>query len=283
MKIAFVWKGGSGKTTLTASYAEWLIHKKWIADILIIDADHNAHIKENLQEKSIHLHNFSWEKSYQKSQGAIRTSLPNSPKDLVYFSEAIKGIQLLEIGKLSEVREWSGCYHGQINDIEIFLNYLIDREDDRIISDMTAWTDIFGSSYFAKFDILIWVCEPTEESINVIQDISARAKKYNIPFYFIANKYYDDSDIGYIEKNLWREKLIWKIPHQRVRSVKDITIPEILLNEIDNIVKSHKKNWNIFEENLRVLHEKNRNSWAKEAKVQSNFSYWDTVSNLGIR
>jgi CO dehydrogenase nickel-insertion accessory protein CooC1 len=111
--------------------------------MLIIDADHNAHMQENLKGEDIHFHHFSWDALPKKKQGMIRTSLPNSRDDLLYFSEIIRGVQLLEIGRLSEAREGSGCYHGQINDIAIFLNHCIDTEEETIISDMTAGTDIF--------------------------------------------------------------------------------------------------------------------------------------------
>jgi hypothetical protein len=116
-----------------------------------------------------------------------------------------------------------------------------------------------------------------------MQDILSRARKYQIPLYYIINKSYDESDIDYVRHALGEDQYIGAVPQQRVRSIKDMQIEDALFAQIDTRVRNHKKTWNIFEENLRMLHEKNRSSWAKEALEQSTFSYRQELSNFGTR
>ena len=47
MRIGFMGKGGSGKTTISAAFSAWAT-KKLDQEVLVFDGDVNAHLKQTL-------------------------------------------------------------------------------------------------------------------------------------------------------------------------------------------------------------------------------------------
>jgi CO dehydrogenase maturation factor len=279
MRIAFVGKWGSGKSTLTAAFIAWLSYIQKIEKILIIDADHNQHIRHLLSRYSITPSLFEHRKYRDKWQGEIRTSLPRDATDTFSFHDIIKTIELAEIGKLEEEKIGSRCYHGQIGEIEIFLNHCIDTKDEWIISDMTAGSDILGSSYFSKFDMLIGVCEPTCESLSVMQEIFTETKKYNVPLFILGNKISDRSDVEFLESRLGDYGWIqWYIEFSKIRWDTDaIQLDQKVFQTLWETLRKKEKDWKLYQKNLRIFHEKNISSWASDIPAHWEFSYTKMV------
>ena len=225
MRIAFVGKGGSGKTTLASLFARYLASQNRY--VLAVDADINQHlgraldfdelalesvpkmglemdkIKEYIKGDNKFIEHYSEIiKTTPPARGA-RFITPHTDNPIVnYFSIVKDGINLMCIGEMEEEDIGTKCYHSKTGAAELFLNHLIDKNDHYIIFDMTAGADLFASGLFTKFDLTLVVVEPTLKSINVYRQYKKYAKDYDVVIKAVANKINGDEDIKFIRDNI---------------------------------------------------------------------------------
>ncbi len=181
MKIAFVGKGGSGKSSVS-----WLAVKT-LEDIgnfvLAIDADHNMDLTSNLglNPDTIPLMHKT-EKEFMESVGVIKISdllnkdinnLPSfttNPQDSYTNSIATKlseGISLINIGLGSNDVMFSGkCAHGLSGPLKYYLG-LLNEKDDFVVIDSVAGVDMLNYGLYSGIDAVIGVVEPHRNSIKV--------------------------------------------------------------------------------------------------------------------
>lgn len=220
MKIAFVGKGGSGKTTLSSQVARRVAQKG--LRVLAIDADINQRLAETLGltaeqvslvgevgKRLLDLKAYikganpllpeaaKIAKTTPAGQGSTLI-LPFNDIFLRQFTYRHEGIDLLKTGGFEDEDLGVKCYHAKTGAIELLLNHMADADDELIITDMTAGADAFASGLFAKFDATFVVVEPTEASVSVWRQYHEYAKAFGIRLELIANKCMDESDAAYI-------------------------------------------------------------------------------------
>jgi CO dehydrogenase maturation factor len=204
MKIAFVGKGGSGKTTVSTSVIKALVGKG--SKVLAIDLDINQHTHELL--------GFEYKKASQfdsqikeylfKGSGLdltkiVKTTPPNSKskklslKDSDFWSKY--GIQkdnliMLSAGEIEEEDVGTSCFHGKTGLIELILNSTHENEDEFIIADLTAGNDHFASGLFEIFDLHIVVVD-NARSVSPAKAIINNLEKFNKPYLVVQNKVND--------------------------------------------------------------------------------------------
>lgn len=240
MKIAFVGKGGSGKTTTSSLFAQYQAESQ---PTLAVDADINMHMAELLTTQLPAKHQLISEKEPSE---AIRTYLRGSntriqtnahfkkstppgsgsnlvnvahPKDWLIntFGQKITdSFSLITVGSYSEEGIASSCYHNNLSVLENVLSHTIDR--GVVIADMVAGTDAFASTLFSQFDMLVFVVEPTTRSVAVLEQYERLARHSGIAdkLFVIANKIENDDDYAFIEAKVGSDKLVGSIsrsPH----------------------------------------------------------------------
>ena len=164
MRIAFLGKGGAGKTTTAASFIEYLSHRKKF--VLAIDADVNVHLGSSLRiTDSPRELGEEFDQIAEKLKGT-RTDLNGRPMigstppslqsvfiearaDDPFISQyALRrdNIALLTVGPYSKSDVGGNCYHSKLSTCTIMLHHLLDSEDDVIVADTTAGTDNVATS-----------------------------------------------------------------------------------------------------------------------------------------
>lgn len=223
MRIAFVGKGGSGKTTLASLYAQYMAGSQ---STLAIDADINMHMAELLRGSSPTKSRLISEKMASQE---IRTYLRGTNQRIVdtahfkkstppgkgskvidstdpndwlmkRFGEHInKNLTLITVGSYSEEGIASSCYHNNLSVLENILTHTIDR--GVLVVDMVAGTDAFAGTLFAQFDLLVFACEPTTRSLAVLKQYQALAEHAHVAanLYVVANKVEDEADYQLIK------------------------------------------------------------------------------------
>src|SRR5689334_2196921 len=164
MKIAFVGKGGAGKTTLAALFARHLAAQG--RTVLALDADINQNLAAALGEDpdqaahaptlGDHLDKI---KSYLRGSNPrissvaamVKTTPPGRGSRLLRVVEdnpiwarcarTVGGVRLAVTGGFAESDLGVACYHSKVGAVELILNHLVDADDEYVVVDMTAGAD----------------------------------------------------------------------------------------------------------------------------------------------
>lgn len=242
MRVSFLGKGGSGKTTLSSNFIKYLNSKS--KSILAVDADINVNLGktlnmeskflgDSLEEISMYFEENRNKKENKKGLFAnlqnnflsntngtviIGTTPPSRTTKFIKpnfrdnffdkYSTSKDNIRLLTIGTYNDSAVGYSCYHGKLGVAELIYNRLLDDKNLFVVSDSTAGVDSVGTSMFCVSDINIFVVEPTIKSIDVYNDFERITEKYGLNNYVIANKIKDEQDIEFINSKINNKKIL---------------------------------------------------------------------------
>lgn len=309
MRISFLGKGGSGKTTLASTFIKYLSEKQFV---LAIDADINSHLQEtlNLEGKKIEIGSrFREISDYLKGSRddlqntrIVATTPPSlksnfikpNVEDTFLKEHAIisNNIALLNIGSYQPEDVGHTCYHGKLNTLELIYHHLLDSRGDLVVADATAGVDNLGTSLFMAYDLNIFVVEPTLKSIRVYKDFVDKSKKYNLKTKVIVNKY-QKFDQQFISNHISSEEILGFVDldldfHMYEQGDKKyqnnfIDNNKKLFSEMYLYIQSLDKNWNEYLEKLIHVHKQNSLEWWDDYynqkisdQLDPNFQYTKT-------
>ncbi len=293
MRIAFVGKGGSGKSTISSLFITYLHHKTG-AGVLALDADLNMNLAGLLgvefpPEKYLSdLDNAAKFRKFLKGDNRLirdeNAFLPTTPpgpgsnliesvndKNLAPYAVLVKNnpeLNLVTVGTYVAEEIGQACYHTNLFAVENLLTHLNLPKENWVVADMVAGTDAFSYSLHLQFDAIVLIAEPTPESAEVCRLYFGLAKEAGIEnlIHVIANKVEDVEDLEFIRNVTGREPLgvVPSMPSLRKFRQKGGSVtPELLtdhLNELFGkvILAASKPSPNEAEryEMLRTLHHK---------------------------
>lgn len=233
MRIAFVGKGGSGKSTLSASFASY-ISKQTTKPVIVFDADLNIHAPELLDFDAIpfnkHLSHPQTTKFIQKwligendiqNLGAFRKSTPPTRKSNIVKIDSIKetpigsfglhrdNLSVFAVGTYQKEDIGASCYHNNLAILESILNH-IDDKNGYLIADMVAGVDSFAGTLHAQFDFTCLIVEPTMRSIEVYTKYIELATEAGVAesVRVIGNKIRSEKDKEFISDHIPENKII---------------------------------------------------------------------------
>ncbi len=287
MKIAFTGKGGSGKTTISSSFARQLAHDNYT--VLALDADINQHLAQalNVSDKLTSMGEaFDTIKAYLRGNNARfsaeqmhKTTPPGTGSSLVqltaedWFMQQYvtqqDGVYVAGAGEIPEGNVGVKCYHGLNGAVELVLGHTIDRTEEFILVDMTAGADAFSSSLFTKVDALVLVVEPTLKSLSVYDQFLPHAKKYGIPLLVVGNKIESDDDREFIEQKTGKLITSFGVSAYIKRKERgqskstDHLEPDMVesLRILRRRVEQLPKDWSVVEKRSHEMHRRNATSW----------------------
>jgi CO dehydrogenase maturation factor len=233
MRIAFVGKGGSGKSTLSASFARY-VSEKITEEVAVFDADLNIHAPELLGFGSIpfdkHLSHPKVSEEIKKwligkntitNLGALRKSTPPTRKSNIIKIELIKktplgsyglhrgNLSIFAVGTYQEEDIGASCYHNNLAILESILNHTNDK-NGYVIADMVAGVDSFAGTLHAQFDLTCLIVEPTMRSIEVYTKYMELATEAGVAdsVQVIGNKIRNEKDVEFIISHIPEKKII---------------------------------------------------------------------------
>ncbi len=235
MKIAFIGKGGSGKTSISSSFIRWNLSQGRFT--IAFDVDVNKHLGAALgrdvagselipRVKEIFDHLEPERKDLLDSIGerpmigclplapsSQRISCSPSDPVLNKFGIIDQNLALLTTGTYSTSDVGKACYHGKLFGAQLIAHRIMDRVEDTIVFDVTAGTDPVATSLVMAYDMHVVVVEPTQKSVQVFKDYCVATEGVRRgPVVALANKVRSESDREYIGASIPQEFMIGEIP-----------------------------------------------------------------------
>lgn len=291
MRIAFVGKGGSGKSTLSTLFFLHLIKNKY--QTAFVDADLNIHVPKLLgiefdENKSISLnHNVSEIRKFLKGNSERIKSInemykTTPPSKGVNFFEITENNFIIQnyfekyensfvgvVGTYEDEEIGRSCYHTNLSIFENLLSFSKLQDNQVLLADMVAGIDAFSNTLHMQFDTIFIVVEPTLESVEVFDQYKKLAQHSGVyqNIFVVGNKIEDESDIEFLTQRIGKDKFIGHLASSKnIRNYRRNgesftlkTLDEIdasVLDQLLHISKQNKKNPNERLSHLYKLHEK---------------------------
>ncbi|HVK20620.1 MAG TPA: ATP-binding protein [Actinokineospora sp.] len=296
MKIAFVGKGGSGKTTLAALFLRHLAAERPAPALLALDADINQHLAVALGASDAqaaalpHLgEHLPRIKDYLRgdnprilsAEDMVKTTPPGRGSRLIQIDEdspvhldfvrPVDGVPLAVAGPFAADDLGVACYHSKVGAIELMLNHMVDGGDEYAVVDMTAGADSFASGLFTRFDVTFLVCEPTVRSVGVYRQYLGYARDFGVRVAVVGNKVSDGEDLDFLRAEVGDDLLTWVGRSAHVRAAERGQVRPIELLEPENraalramrqLVDGVEKDWPTYQRQAVEFHVRNARAWA---------------------
>ncbi len=313
VKIAFVGKGGSGKTTLASLFLRHL--GAAARPVLAVDADINQHLAGALgasEPETVALptlgENLPLIKSYLRGDNpriaSVEEMVKTTPagrgsrvlrvvEDNPIYDACVReidGVRLAVTGPFGEDDLGVACYHSKVGAVELMLNHMVDGSGEYVVVDMTAGADSFASGLFTRFDVTFLVCEPTVRSIGVYRQYLGYAKDFGVKVAVVGNKISDDDDLAFLRDQVGEDLLTWVSRSGHVRAAERGEVRPIDAFEPENrealrtmqaLVDATGKDWQRYQDQAVEFHLRNAHAWANERTGRDLAEQIDPEFTLG--
>ncbi|MHC0431986.1 ATP-binding protein [Streptomyces sp. O3] len=299
MKIAFVGKGGSGKTTLSSLFIRHLAAAG--SPVIAVDADINQHLGAALgltDDEAAALPAMGAQlpliKDYLRggnpriasAETMIKTTPPGAGSRLLRVREenpvyaacgrAVEldggAVRLMVTGPFTEADLGVACYHSKVGAVELCLNHLVDGRGEFVVVDMTAGSDSFASGMFTRFDMTFLVAEPTRKGVSVYRQYKEYARDFGVALAVVGNKVQGQDDIDFLRAEVGDDLLLTVGHSDWVRAMEKGRPPRFELLEPRNRealatmaaaadASYERRDWERYTRQMVHFHLKNAAGW----------------------
>lgn len=298
MRVAFVGKGGSGKTTTAAMFGRHLADRGF--PVLAVDADINQHLGQALGDcgpppRALGA-DLTWLKDHLRgtnpripsAASMIKTTPPGRGSRLLDLDPSgellrrhtacVGGLRYVVTGEFDEADIGVSCYHSKTGAVELYLNHLVDGPGEYVVVDMTAGADAFASGLFTRFDLTVLVTEPTRRGVGVYRQYAEHARRHGVALRALGNKVAagpdGEADVAYLRGQLGEALLGWFTHSAWVRAAERGDVAPIAALEPANLavlealraaLDARERDWDAYHRDTVEFHRRNAVAWGNRA------------------
>lgn len=209
MKIGFVGKGGSGKSTLSTLFVKYL--ESIGAHVLAVDADYNMDLTNNLRAPkdmkyigagmqdvysfiqkgydNNHVHGPQCKHSHDVIVTPEFSLFPIDEVTKKYSTQINAQVRIMSAGPITQAMMQSqSCNHELIEALKIYLPFLKLKDNEYVVIDERAGIDGLSTGVTSGFDVAVVVVEATENSMRVGKQITDLLDFFGTRYLFLLNK-----------------------------------------------------------------------------------------------
>ena len=236
-KIAIGGKGGVGKTTVCAVWAQLFAEDGF--DVLAIDADPNTNLalafgipSEQTPEPLIRMKELIVERA-GGGKDAVGAYFRLNPKvsDLPekYWLNAGK-VKLLVLGGITQAGAGCACPEGAF--LKALLTHTVLERRELVLVDMAAGVELFGRASIQGVTALVVVVEPGSRSIETANNIARMGRELGVGFVgAIGNKITETGQVEVIRSEL--KDMVWLGGLPYSRSIQEADLRRIAAVKAD--------------------------------------------------
>lgn len=301
MRIAFVGKGGSGKTTVSALLIQRLAAAG--QSVMAIDADIDQRLgaalgmpDEEVCAIPPMVQHLDVIKDYLRGSSplvpATETTIKTTPagrgSHLLCLNEGnivhnlcatrldgeLASVRLMVTGSFNESDLGVSCYHSKTGAADLYLNYLVDDQREYVVMDMAAGSHAFASGLFTRFDLTCLVVEPTRKSLSVYKQYIDYAHESDVTIRVVGNKIALVDDVSFLRDHTGTDLIEWRGTSSYVRvqeQGRDADFAQLESANRAALARLHleldaiKKDWAKFTRQGAQFHVKNALAWGNKA------------------
>jgi CO dehydrogenase maturation factor len=262
VKIAIGGKGGVGKTTVCAVWAQLFAGDG--LDVLAIDADPNTNLglafgiaPEKNPEPLIAMKELIGQRtgagrdtvgSYFRLNPEV-SDLPERYWVTVGNTREGKGVKLLVLGGITQAGSGCACPEGDF--LKAMLMHTILQRDEMVLVDLAAGVEFLGRASVQGIDALVVVVEPGARSIETANNIARMASRLGIRYVAaVVNKTTDESQGRQIRKRLTMPVLV-DIQYSEPVQAADLA-GEAVFEASEELVNQLRSAKSVLERNLSI-------------------------------
>jgi CO dehydrogenase maturation factor len=220
-KIAIGGKGGVGKTTVCAVWAQLFAQDDF--DVLAIDADPNTNLalafgippaqnpQPLIKMKQLIAERTGTGKDAVGAYFKLNPKVSDLPQK--HWIEA-DGVKLLVLGAITQAGAGCACPEGAF--LKALLTHTILQRQEVVLVDLAAGVEFMGRASVQGVDALVAVVEPGGRSIETANNVAKMARELGIKnVAAIANKITETAQTDVIKSQLKGVALLGSIPYSR--------------------------------------------------------------------
>lgn len=236
MIIAFLGKGGSGKTTVSTLFTKYMLAQG--KTVLAIDADHNqdfsfnlgfpkdgAYLGQGMEDLMRYCGLPQQSKIKDVYAAGKRPEFSLNPSDAFTEKYALPVTDRLRImaggPHTDKVLYGQSCSHVLTAPLKVYLPFLQLSEGQVVVVDEKAGADGAGTGAALGFDVAVVVSEPTMYGVKAAGQIAELLQAHGAPYFFVGNKVMDAGDMEMLREQLPSPPIVCLEQSKLLRDARD--------------------------------------------------------------
>jgi CO dehydrogenase maturation factor len=210
VRIIVAGKGGSGKSTIVAALAKFVVKK--VRHVVVVDADEsNPGIEGKFGLNSLNQSLMDKlggrRRVFGRRKNTSSKTLQETVRSIMKKKED-ENLSIVWVGKIRKAGSGCACPHGVIT--RQILSYPF-KNGTFVVVDAEAGIEHFGRGIDNMVDKIIFVVDPSHDSVKICEEAKKLADSINVDFVVVLNKVNSEDVLTFMKNELAKKDIDVKV------------------------------------------------------------------------